>query len=314
MGIRKLSPASILKRLVLLPRSFNLIFARSRETGSSGIRISYLGEGESFAYIQDMLAAGDFELVSRAFPLWGILKIVRQSRESREWLCVEINRLLLPFLPRQRFLTFPWLRQRIFLDSAEYRRRRRKIEDGFGRKVRKYGYSFRFVHDAGSVKCFYERLYLPHIKARFGNECHARTLPELLKAVQKGFLLQVWRGDLWIAGVVCGISRNEISARAFGHLPEAEYSLRLGAMSAAYYGLLGYAGRNSFSCVDLIRSRPDTRDGVYGHKRRWGAIPHIDNWPHTAILLFPPQRMPVPEPFESLLLWDGQAFREMGKI
>ena len=41
--------------------------------------------------------------------------------------------------------------------------------------------------------------------------------------------------------------------------------------------------------VDLLRSRPNTSDGVYEHKRRWGAKPVIDSWPHTALWIFIPK-------------------------
>jgi hypothetical protein len=312
IGIHTFRAASILKRLALLPRSLHLIFARSGQILPSGARFAYIGEGESFSYFKELLATSEFELVSEKFPIARIGKAIREIPASGALLCLEINRLLLPFLPEKGILTFPWLRQRIYLDSAEYRERRRKIEDNYGRKVRKHHYRFRLVHDAGSVVHFYEFLYLPHVVARFGNACHARTLAELQKVVKSGFVLQVLRDNRWIAGVVCSVWKHEVSAIAFGHLPEEEYSLRLGGMSAVYYGLIEYARKNSFACVDLIRSRPNSRDGVYCHKHRWGAVAAKDDWPHTAIQLFPPKDLPVPAPFESLLIWDGQTFREMG--
>ncbi len=159
---------------------------------------------------------------------------------------------------------------------------------------------------------FHERLYLPYVTARFANSCYPRTLAELWKAVKRGFLLQVWRDDRWIAGVVCCVQKDDVSARAFGHLPEEEYSLRLGGLSAAYYGLLQHALQHSFSCVDLMRSRPNERDGIYCHKKRWGAVAEKDCWPHTAICLFPPKDTLAPNPLEGLLIWDGREFKEMG--
>ncbi len=312
IGIHAFRAASIFKRLALLLRSRHLIFARSGRIPSSGVSLAYIGEGESFSYIKELLAPGEFELVSETFPMAHIGKAIREIPESGAWLCLEVNRLLSPFLPEKGMLTFPWLRQRIYLDSAEYRERRRKIEDNYGRKVRKHQYSFRIVHDAESVVHFYEFLYLPHVAARFGNACHARTLAELQKTVKRGFVLQVLRDNRWIAGVVCSVWKDEVSAKAFGHLPEEEYSLRMGGMSAVYYGLTEFARKNSFACVDLIRSRPNSRDGVYCHKHRWGAVAEKDSWPHTAIQLFPPKDLPVPTPFESLLIWDGHTFREMG--
>lgn len=289
------------------------MYVQSGPVSPSGARLAYLGEGESLPYLKERIQPHEFRLVSDSVPIARLGKMIREIPESGVWLCLEINRLLQPFFTRKGLRTFPWLRQRIDLRSAQYRNRRRKIEANFGRKVRKYHYAFRLVQDAASVAHFYERLYLPYVTARFGNACYPRTLPELCRAVEKGFLLQVLRGEQWIAGVVCSVRKNEVSARAFGHLPEEEYPLRLGALSAAYYGLLQHASSHTISCVDLLRSRPDEKDGIYCHKKRWGAIAVKDCWPHTAIRLFPPGDPCVPDFLESLLIWDGSAFKEIGK-
>jgi len=312
VGICALRSASILKRFVFLPRSLRLIHVQSGPVSPSGARIAYLGEGESLPYLKERIAPEAFRLVSERVPITRLGKMIREIPESGAWLCVEINRLLQPFFPRKGLQTFPWLRQCIDLHSPQYGDRRPKIEATFGRKVRKYKYSFRLAHDAASVEHFYERLYLPYVKARFGDACYPRTLPELCRAVEKGFLLQVLRGEQWVAGVVCSVRKNEVSARAFGHLPEEEYSLRLGALSAAYYGLLRHASSHAISRVDLLRSRPDEKDGIYCHKKRWGAVAFKDCWPHTVIRLYPPEDPCVPHFLESLLFWDGSAFRKIG--
>lgn len=314
VGIHAYQLASILKRLALLFRSLNLTYAQSGIIPSLGGRLVYIGDGESLPYIRETLATGESELLVRKIPIWRIGAIVRQMPATGVWLCVEINRLLLPLMPSHGSLTFPWLRQRVYLDSKEYKSRRRTIEGNFGRKVRKYRYRYQLVQDSGAVKQFYERLYLPHIAARFGDACHARSLGELKTAVRKGFLLQVLCGNRCIAGVVCSEGKDELSAKAFGHLPEQEYSLRLGGLSAAYYFLFEYAAKHSLACVDLMRSRPNSRDGVYCHKHRWGAVAEKDPWPHTAILIYSPEGMPVPAPLESLLVWNGSTFREMGTM
>jgi hypothetical protein len=311
-GRRMYMLASLLKRLALLPRSFKLTCARSGNSATSGaLRFVYIGDGESLPYFEELLGAGRFELSSEKAPIWRIRKMIRQMSATGACVCAEINRLLLPIIPDNGILTFPWLRQRVCVDSEEYRARRRKIEDNFGRKVRKYRYDFRQVQDAGLLEHFYRCLYLPHIAARFGNAGHARGLTELKNAVKKGFLVQVLRDGRWVAGAVCSLRNNELSAKAFGHLPEEEYSLRLGGLSAAYYYLFEYAAKHSLTRIDLLRTRPNSRDGVYRHKHRWGAIAEKDPWPHAAIRLYSPQGIPPPQPLESLLVWDGGEFSEL---
>jgi hypothetical protein len=312
-GVHAYYWASILKRLALLPRSLHLAYAQSSELDSSGTRFVYLGDGESLPYFKGTFAPGKFELASPKIPLWRVRKMVREVPASGSWLCVEINRLL-PFTPCESILTFPWLRQRVYINSAAYKKRRRKIEDSFGRKVRKYQYSFRLVQDAEAVESFYEQLYLPHVSARFGDVVHARCLGELKRAAKKGFLGQVLCRSRWIAGVVCSVGRDELSARAFGHLPDDEYPLRLGGLSAAYYFVFQYAAQHTLACVDLMRSRPNAADGVYCHKQRWGAVTEKDIWPHTAIRLFPPREGSVPESLQRMLVWNGRIFMEMREM
>ena len=299
--------ASLLKRLALFPRSLCLTYAQFQSPGTS---LTYIGEGESLPYLREILEVG--QLKEWRIAIWNLHKVIRQLLLSGTWLCVEIDRLLVPFVSGGEMAsTYPWIRQRIYLGNNQYRERKRQIEDNFGRKVRKYRYSFRLVHGDGVVERFYSCLYLPHIKARFGTAANPRSESELKKFVKNGFLLQVLCEDQWIAGAVCTAGNREISARAFGHLPEGKYSLSLGGLSATYYYILRYAVEHNLDYVDLLRSRPNSADGVYCHKKRWGAVAEIDSWPHTAILFFSGQGVPVPEKLKTLLVWDGVEFKEL---
>jgi hypothetical protein len=304
---------SILKRLVLLPRSFRLMCLVIPENGWDG-RVVYLGEGESLSYVRKIFHGEGGEIAARRIPLWRIGKAIREMVRPGTILCVEVNRLLGPCVPGKHLPSFPWVRQRVVLSSPEYEKRKKTINSVYGRKVRKYGYEFRMLTDAVSLKQFYSELYLPHISARFGEERSARGLAELEKAVKSGFLLQVLHNDVWVSGAVCRVRGKEISVLTFGHLPEEIFPLGLGALSAAYYHLFSYAESHGLESVDLGRSRPRTADGVYWHKRRWGAIPENDLWPHTAIRIFVPEGCDSPEPLEKLLVWNGRTFEELGAL
>jgi hypothetical protein len=304
--------AGIIKWLGLLPRSLSL---RCVELGSGipGKRFVYLGEGESLPYIRHILAqpAGEFRVPQA--PLRHLGKMIRRLASPDTLLCLELNRLLHSLAPGGGFITFPWIRQRVILDSLEYRARRRRIEK-VGRMVRKYKYRFQLVNHTESVAHFYEEFYVPYIRARFGDAAHMRSLNELQRWVGSGFLLQVLHEDSWISGVVCGVRKDELSVLASGHIPEDKYPLRLGALSAAYYYLFEYARRHSLTVVDLLRSRPHADDGVYQYKQRWGATPEVDSWPHTTLHLFLPEGFPVPAALAKLLIWDGLEFVEMGEL
>ena len=65
--------------------------------------------------------------------------------------------------------------------------------------------------------------------------------------------------------------------------------------------------------VDLLRSRPNTSDGVYEHKRRWGAKPVIDSWPHTALWIFLPKTEICPL-LKTQLIWKKDEFVEIQRL
>lgn len=301
---------SMMKRLLLLPRSFRLTCLVFPENGRMG-RIVYLGEGESVSYVRSVFQreGGDCEI--RRIPLLQAGKAIREMVRQGTILCVEVNRLLGPCIPGKLLPSFPWVRQRTVLSSREYGKRKKTIDAVYGRKVRKYGYRFRTVTDSGSLRRFYTELYLPHISARFGEDRFARGLAELEKAVKSGFLLQVFHGDVWVSGAVCRVRKKEISVLTFGHLPEEIFPLARGALSSAYYFLFSYAESVGLESVDLGRSRPHSADGVYWHKQRWGATAEKDPWPHTALWFFLPSGCVIPETLEKQLVWSDGIFREM---
>jgi hypothetical protein len=66
--------------------------------------------------------------------------------------------------------------------------------------------------------------------------------------------------------------------------------------------------------VDLLRSRPHTGNGVFEHKRRWGARPEADRWPHTAIRIFVPEGLEIPSTLKKQLVWCDEKFMELQKL
>lgn len=305
---------ALFKRLALLHRSWSLhclVFPESPD----GFRLAYLGEGESLAYLRNLMGVKPGDAMPERLPLSRFGSEIRSLERSGAVICLELNRLLSPLIPAGGLQVYPWVRQRVDLaGGTEYAGKRGGREGVYGRKARKYGYTYRMVNDTDELRRFYRELYLPHLRARFGDEAHARSLSELERAMESGFLLLVYRGDLCVSGAVCRRWRNELSVPAFGHLPEAVYPMRLGGLSSVYYFLFSHAEEHGIESVDLLRSRPSTADGVFRHKSRWGAVPERDPWPHTSLRFFVPEGRELPEPLSRLLVWRGGRYRELGEV
>ena len=312
MSNRLYALTSLAKRMVLLYRSLNLNQIEV-ENPTTGLRMIYIGEGESLNYVRKIFFVDAKETKTTHLPIWSLNQRIKQLTSSNTLIFVEINRVLKHLIPPGGLLTFPWIRQQVWLNSNDHLKRKPKIEATFGRKVRKFNYRFQITRDDELVQKFYEELYLPYITARFENTSHARALSEIRAAIKSGFLLQVFDHDIWISGAICRVKKKEICAFAFGHLPDTQYDLHWGALSATYYFIFKWADEHSVEKVDLLRSRPNTGDGVYEHKRRWGARPMIDSWPHTALWIFIPKTEIGPF-LKTQLIWDRDEFIEIKSL
>lgn len=302
-------PASFAKRIILLYRSLRLRQVEI-EDSFSGERLTYIGEGETLDYVRRIFFTNAKEIKATPLPIWLLPRRIKHLISFNGRVIIEINRMLAPLVSPGGLVTFPWIRQQVSLSGVNHTEKRRKIEATFGRKVRKFHYRCQITSDQKMVRKFYEDLYLPYLTTRFERSCHARTLSELQTAIRSGFLLQVFAQDRWVSGVICRLEKDEICTLAFGHLPGNQYDLRRGALSAAYYFIFKWAEEHSVQKVDLLRSRPNTSDGVYEHKRRWGAKPVIDSWPHTALWIFLPKTEICPQ-LKTQLIWKKDEFVEI---
>ncbi len=311
------SVASLIKRIVFLPRSLrlNLVkFEGTAQDGMSDFSLNYIGEGESLGYLRNFYFSEIKKENISVIPIWWLRKKIRQLLSSDSFIFIEINRLLSFLIPVGGFLTFPWIRQRVCLDDKHYLQKKRAVEETYGRKVRKNNYRFQTTKDKSLVIKFYDELYVPYIKAKYKNISHLLSIEELQAAVKSGFLLQVFEADLWVSGAICKLKSKEIAALAFGLLPEYHYHLHRGALSSVYYFIFKWAEENSMQTVDLLGSRPHADDGVYEHKRRWGANPSKDIRPHTSIRIFASKQFEIPTILKKQLVWNGNKFIELQKL
>jgi hypothetical protein len=290
---------SLVKALVLLPRSLWLYRCDFETEAGPGV---YLGEGLSFEYLQTLLGG---RLVQRKrVPLWHLRKVGRAAGTSVT--LVEVNRLLAKNWLHGGWDSAPWVCQEVDLAGARYQSRRQAIEATWGRKVRQQRFECRESSLPCDLERFHREFYLPWLRLRFGEAVTGRSLASLQLAMRAGFLLQVWDGDNWIAGmVVVRQGPNRVAMLAPALRPQSENRLKDGALSAAYYFLVRWARDQRVRFVNLGGSRPSLQDGVFQHKARWGADPKPDPWHHTSIRFYVDAAGPVPD-----AVWDQLVERD----
>ena len=306
-----------MRGLLFLRRSLGL---HCREYGKPDKRethdasFAYIGEGESLSYLEELYFNRSKIETSATISLLSLTKAVGHLISEDRFIFVEIDRLLSFLIPRDFLLTFPWIRQKVRLKGDAYLARKQKISATFGRKVRKYGYTSRMTRDRRAVLRFYDKFYVPYISSRFQELCFLRSIREFQSAVESGFLLQVYDGKRWVSGAICQVRGKSISVLAFGVHSQHMDLLKHGVLSSAYYFIFDWSEKAGLETVDLLRSRAHAADGVYEHKRRWGALAEMDPWVHTAIWIFVPESAMIPPMLESQLIWHGDQFLELKSI
>jgi hypothetical protein len=305
------------KRILLLGRSLNLNLIKLEGRTANGedeFLLFYLGELETLAYLKSVFFSVVTDDVQDVFPFWELRKKLNRVSLSNAVTIVEINRILGILVPKGGFQTFPWIKQKAPVDSSMFERRKGKIEDVYGRKIRQYQYSFRITKDEEAAGKFYHEFYAPYVSSKYKDIASLRSIGEIQAAVRSGFLLQVFDQDQWVSGLVCDIKGKTVRAVAAGLMPDYQYHLKRGAASACEYFLFKWAQDNSIHTIDFLRSRPNLQDGVYEFKRKWGAYSEKDAWPHTSLWIFVPDGLDIPEIVKKQLVWHKEGFVELGRM
>jgi len=309
--------ASFLKRIVLLPRSMRLkcVKLSGSAAGDDGsLNIFYAGEGESLGYLKRAYFSKVSSEETAAIAVWALKSTVRKHLSGDTIVIVEINRLFGSLAPAGGLETFAWIKHKVFPASEGFKARRTKIEKSYGNKIRRQKYTHAFSNDPAETERFYHELYLPYVTYRYKENAHPRRLREFQDALRSGFLLKVFDGNEWVAGLVCARYGKTIYVFAGGVAPDFEYHLKRGAHSACEYFIFKWAEKNSIRIVDMLRTRPNLLDGSYQFKRKWAAMAFKDSWPHTTLRIYIPGGARVPEILNNQLIWRKSRFEALGAI
>jgi hypothetical protein len=193
------------------------------------------------------------------------------------------------FRGRCSFRTTPDVRQVIDTSGSwdDVRRRfatkRRQIANNFERKT---GLSCRVTHAAEDFDLFYHRMFVPHITRRYGALATIDDYGEMRRFFEQGSLLLVTKDGRPIAGALNVEEDGVLRFRRTGVLDGDESHVEVGAQTALYYFQIRHANHRGLRALDTMKSACFLNDGVYRHKRDWGASVHADDEATTWLYLF----------------------------
>ncbi len=126
---------------------------------------------------------------------------------------------------------------------------------------------------------FYYRMYLPSAQRRFGPKCVVQPYESLLSWFRRGALLSVSLDGETVAGSLIQPQNGIWFDRYSGFLDGKPEILQLGVSVILYWYSLMLAIEHGARQANFIDSNAWCSDGVFEHKRSWGAVVQED--PYT---------------------------------
>jgi hypothetical protein len=156
------------------------------------------------------------------------------------------------------------------IDAGENNKRFRDARKRVQKKLKKSGLTYRITREEEDFKFFYHRMSKPLVK-KFGDAAMEMSYMDMKSVFEQGLLMFIQYNGEPVAGLVCVEQYPTIVSYRLGVLDGDQYYTEMGAQAACYYFLFEYASQQGFQQVDFMRCLPFLNDGVYVHKRLWGA-------------------------------------------
>jgi hypothetical protein len=160
---------------------------------------------------------------------------------------------------------------------------KRQISNNFEEK---HGLAHRMSTAPEDFDFFYRRMFVPHIQRKFGSLASIDAYEEMKRFFQQGMLLFVTKDGRDAAGALCVVKDDVLEFRRTGVLDGDDSHISGGGQTALYYFQLRFANGQGLRAVDTMLSASFLNDGVYLHKREWGATVLPDDEARAWVYLF----------------------------
>ena len=160
---------------------------------------------------------------------------------------------------------------------------RSRYRTTFNRFSNKNPFDISISQDIQDFDHFFFDMLNPHITRQYGETAKMYTREELLKTFQEGFLMMASKDGKAVAATLCKVSGNALNYLLCGVLNGDEQHIRDGAQTALYVHMMHHARALNLQRLHLGFTKPFFNDGVFKHKRAWGADVSIHEWDTTSL-------------------------------
>ncbi len=270
--------------------SAELVSGLEKHSGEP-LRALYFGSGHHRAYLLDLIYR-EHRVDSRQEGLkaWNARRPIERLGRDVDLVLADLPWPYQKLLAGGGFMASPaWVCQRMALaerweDVFGPLRRSARREDLRG--IRKHGFEAGLVNGEPAVRRFYEELYVPHLKRRFGEAAYVEPPWKIRYCVEHGALMEIRRDGRLVAAQVLWDDRGSLQFLWAGIVDEEFAAQSRGVFPALFYFGILRAFENGCTEVDYCGSRPVLTDGTFRLKRRWGGRV-FDGWSLDTLMIRP---------------------------
>ncbi|SFP43322.1 Acetyltransferase (GNAT) domain-containing protein [Amycolatopsis arida] len=248
---------------------------------SENLSVVYEGFPEGLTYIlpylrdQQAVVDGPVSVADTAPVTWqGIQRSVREPEGDLLVIGCSHERALR--LPRARSVVLP-LRLHLLIDIvADAETMHKTVSKNerrqFANLRRKHEWTYEIGTADADFEFFYERMHLPTMASRYGDEARSADRDLALNALfRRGLILFVNEGGKRVAGVLCRLEDDAktVRMRLLGVLDGDFTHYRTGAVKAVYYLTIEWAADTGRKLIDFSGGDPFPGKGVFQFKRRF---------------------------------------------
>jgi len=240
------------------------------------LTVVYVGNGKNLAFVSRSIFGDQaVETEIGKCNIWGAAAQADIHASNADMIVVDVPWPYDITMPcDERVIEIPaWVRQETQLMdtwTGVIKGLRKSVRDSQLRKIRKFDLTQTTTQDPIEVDRFYDTMYEPHLRRRFGVDATFASRQLVQKCVSAGTLLKILR-DGEVIGACVLLDLGETLQLLFVGFSAKDLREIDGASAGIYYYSLEYAFQNGYKNVDFCGSRPFLNDGVLAVKRRWGA-------------------------------------------
>ena len=259
---------------VLLRRLRPEVWIVSGNERSSHLPLSvciYAATTENRIYLQNLIFGSSFQarFVGRTW-LWKVLTKTPRAAVGCSLVIADVHERHLSLAGAKAGVVIPaWVRGYVDLPRGPEVMNRDSVKD-IQRRIRRLGLEFEVVRDLKSFEYFYQNMYLPYSKGRYGDGAVLKTKEDIKADFEKGELILIKKQGEYISGMLLSYDGELATMPYLGVLDGSWELVSEGAISSGYEFALQHL--EAIGCRKLIvgQSRAFLKDGVLQFKKKYG--------------------------------------------